>query len=363
MKYIALILFLFPALVLCAPREIKYCIKNEQVIGSNYEFDVCVKTDTAGTLLGDGIFYINYNSIAFGSSVITSGGLTVVRDSLSYILGDKVAGIIFVYSANGLLTNNNSSSRFAVSWEVDQMAFAHSLLVTEEVLVHCRIKIVSAAEPPSVTLHESLMEQETYESTNVTALTVNLDTCTTQALPVEGLELMATSLNDQAVQLDWLSLQEVNSHYYGVEKMQDQQAFVEIGRVPAAGISSSIRNYQYIDRSTMSPVMYYRLRQVDVDGQFGYSNTVLIRISGPEVPLVYPVPVYDLLHIDMSMDDNGPVHFSLYDQVGRLILEADWPSSKELSPIDLSKLAAGSYSYEIQTGQDSWSGKIVKFNR
>lgn len=177
---------------------------------------------------------------------------------------------MYKYSENGLVENNNTASRFAVSWELELSSQAHPIPdQNHKILFRCQIPILSGQTAPiqEPELYGTLMEEETFEHTNTTPFTVNV--CV--PMPVEGMELMATVLNPQQVQLDWITLSEINNDYFVLEKQSVNGSFEEIAQVNTYGNSTQTSYYQWIDESPMATKMKYRVRQVDIDGKYSYS--------------------------------------------------------------------------------------------
>ena len=102
-------------------------------------------------------------------------------------------------------------------------------------------------------------------------------------LPVELAEFTATA-HGHAVQLKWSTASEKNSQAFEVERSLNGSSFERIGTVAAAGNSSSARAYELLDNQvpkTPSPQapIYYRLKQLDLDGTFSYSPVRSVRLS------------------------------------------------------------------------------------
>ena len=161
--------------------------------------------------------------------------------------------------------------------------------------------------------------------------------------------------------LYWFTASETNSDYFALEKSTDNFLFQELGKVDAAGNSSSIRNYDFIDNQP-SPINFYRLRMVDLNGGMSYSNTVEIRIS--EMPVsasVFPNPFADELEVQIS-GMKGTVKFRLYNELGQEVYSANWKAdgSAIFQTIDLSTLAKGMYVYRIIDNENVLDGKVIK---
>ena len=86
-------------------------------------------------------------------------------------------------------------------------------------------------------------------------------------------------LNNNEIFLDWSTASEHNSKYFDIEKSTDGVHFYLIGSQAAAGNSGSPKNYNVIDRQ-VSEFNYYRLKMVDIDDHFMYSQTILLKDPG-----------------------------------------------------------------------------------
>src|SRR5687767_3397423 len=98
-------------------------------------------------------------------------------------------------------------------------------------------------------------------------------------LPVKLLSFTgAWSVNDAVVK--WVTSTETNNHHFEIQRGFDGQNFTTIGNIPGAGNSTMERNYSFTDpnaRSLSSNVIYYRLRQVDMDNKYSYSGVIMLK--------------------------------------------------------------------------------------
>ena len=140
-------------------------------------------------------------------------------------------------------------------------------------------------------------------------------------LPVELVAFTATAEGPVAVRLAWATASEKNSAAFEVERSADGTAFTRIGTVAAAGSSGAPRSYALRDGllPVGSPVLYYRLRQVDADGTAAYSpvRTVVLR-GQPGGLTLAPNPAR--LTALAGAPPLAPV--TVFDAVGRLVLKA-----------------------------------------
>ncbi|MEL6592702.1 MAG: hypothetical protein AAFQ68_21565, partial [Bacteroidota bacterium] len=101
------------------------------------------------------------------------------------------------------------------------------------------------------------------------------------SFPVEWLSFDALWSDDAAV-LHWATATEVNADYFEIERSWNGKEFNKIGKQQAAGNSSDVQAYSFRDAGLSQQQIwkvYYRLRQIDLDGTVSYSNTVQLNIS------------------------------------------------------------------------------------
>lgn len=138
-------------------------------------------------------------------------------------------------------------------------------------------------------------------------------------LPVEWLSFTATPEN-KVVYLRWSTATEHNNDYFVIERSNDGRTFEAIGQMPGSGTSSIIQSYQFIDIHPLDGTSYYRIRQVDFDGQFDFSKIVPVRtgdaVSGISI---YPNPVQDQAWLVMNSDEYKAQLIELYDVAGKLV--------------------------------------------
>ena len=149
------------------------------------------------------------------------------------------------------------------------------------------------------------------------------------------------------VDITWATASEINNAYFDVERSADAESFTSIAKVAGAGNSEITINYKIIDNNPLAGVSYYRLKQVDVDSNFTYSDVVSVldsRIrdkSGSDKGFPYLITTPSV-HIDASGSD-VPVIVTVFDISGRMINDAATPPNSD-TQIDMSSITqAGVY--------------------
>jgi hypothetical protein len=156
--------------------------------------------------------------------------------------------------------------------------------------------------------------------------------------------------------LQWATAAEENSDYFSIERSQDGSQFESVGRVSGAGTNKAVSNYSYTDTKALAVNYYYRLKQVDKDGQFNYSKTILLSKNGKQGPAqVYPNPVQSSLSVIISNEVKGNGKISVYDITGHKVRQETVVKSGEIlqASVDMHMLTPGLYLVEVRIG-DAW---------
>ncbi|MCG9879378.1 MAG: fibronectin type III domain-containing protein [Bacteroidia bacterium] len=168
---------------------------------------------------------------------------------------------------------------------------------------------------------------------------------------------------EESNELNWQTAQEKNAAYFDIERSANGLTFETIGKVKAAGNSDIKRRYLYQDYSIESnSVWYYRLKQVDNDASFSYSDVRKIAREkvGSDLVNVYPNPFNETLIISKDKIDNEEIQLVLSDVNGKLIWNKKVLVSKEYTLEDLGKLDAGVYILQLHTANYRKQVKLIK---
>lgn len=184
-------------------------------------------------------------------------------------------------------------------------------------------------------------------------------------LPVELLYFRASCMNGLP-SLEWATATERNSAAFVVERATGTIGWEAIGRLAAAGFSTSTILYAFVDKlPPFGSVLYYRLRQVDSDGSAEMLPTVALwHCGGSDRGLqVFPNPAGDVVQV--SIPTVMETHrLELADAAGRLIRLVSVAPAEGSSTVEfpLAGLAAGTYYLALRDGQGNaiaWT-KIMK---
>ncbi len=171
------------------------------------------------------------------------------------------------------------------------------------------------------------------------------------ALPLNLISFTG-SKNNNDVLLQWKTANEIGVSKFEVQRSNDGQAFTTIGTVTAGG---SV--YSFTDANTFSSrtVAFYRLKSIDADDRFTYSNIIKLSKQASATVTVYPNPVSDVLSI-CGLKQNGTV--LLYNAEGKLLQQQT--VTAQTMAIDMSRYAKGIYLLQYKTGDEVVNQKIIK---
>lgn len=129
----------------------------------------------------------------------------------------------------------------------------------------------------------------------------------TLPVPVTLVDFSLTQF-DETVILTWVTATEINNSHFVIEKSTDGETWVAVGLIAGVGNSNSLQHYTYVDRS--ANVSYYRLKQVDFDGQFEYSPIIVARKVVQPEPL--RISVIQMDGSETTLDDRNAVIVTQY---------------------------------------------------
>lgn len=154
--------------------------------------------------------------------------------------------------------------------------------------------------------------------------------------------------------LKWTTLTETNNKGFTVERSSDGRAFATVGFVPtkaAGGNSTQNTSYQFTDAQPYGQT-FYRLKQVDIDGRYSYSNTIVIKTKAT-VLSIYPNPASRTIHIEKNKKITG---IRILEITGKTVKQL-LPSSN--SNYDISSISPGVYFFEVSSEDGKETVKVM----
>lgn len=183
------------------------------------------------------------------------------------------------------------------------------------------------------------------------------------ALPVELLEFEG-HLIDQEVALNWITSTEIDNDYFIVQRSADGFNWNEIARVDGAGNSSIELSYNHIDHSALDGISYYRLKQVDFDGQIAFSKAIAInKLANKPSVSVYPNPASQNEGFNLEFKGiEGVVSLTIYDAKGKLVYLSNLNTKQSKGNYQLrinAQLPPGLYAVQANSETLSICSKLI----
>lgn len=295
-----------------------------------FEFDVMMKADRPGSYHSRGMIYMYYNTALFGNSIIANGNVSYTEGDL---LTETIGGFLQKYSTVNDGVDNGSS--FVFTWQPTfDNTFSANYFGTGDAthtevpdtfddVYHFKMDIPSANQSAALTLTDAGLS---FDFTNMLGQQFLIDTTGTEQpysdgfLPVELLSFSAEKLTQDRVELQWVTTAELNNDLFSIEKMTDNGEFVEIGTVDGQGTTRETTNYTFVDDTRMGEVNQYRLRQIDFDGSFVYSEVVEVTFEfATQQFYAYPTIATDFVNFKAKGELDADYRFSVMDLNGKTL--------------------------------------------
>ena len=165
--------------------------------------------------------------------------------------------------------------------------------------------------------------------------------------------------------LQWTTSGENNSHHFDMEYSTDGVVFSKIGTVMAQGNSAGLKEYNFVHQQVLGKTAYYRLKIVDNNNNFKYSDITVIR-RDKNKSLVYPVypnPFNEKMTVTIESTANKMVDLYLSDVSGKIIKRMSQSLTSGINTIELeqlSSLSPGIYILKIKNDEINNSVRLFK---
>ena len=173
-------------------------------------------------------------------------------------------------------------------------------------------------------------------------------------LPVEYLTPFQAKIIDNKIKLLWATATEENSKTFEIQRTNDIDDWKKIGTIDAKNQTNLVSVYAVFDSEPLRGVSYYRLKQIDFDDNFSYSNIASIYFIDPDFS-IFPNPTRGELKLLFSTEMGGTILVS--DLLGKIVFRKTLNGSE--ADIDLSHLPRGVYDVSIVTQGKRIHAKII----
>jgi len=193
-------------------------------------------------------------------------------------------------------------------------------------------------------------------------------------IPVELTSFTANVVGGKT-KLEWQTASELNNSGFEVERCAlsaERQAWEKIGFVNGNGTTTEINNYSFVDGELLTQKTYYRLKQIDFDGTFSYSDEVEVGVNAPNkfsLEQNYPNPFnpvttirYSIPSVTLSGVEGSRVQLKIYDVLGNevaTLVDEEKPVGSYEVEFSASNLSSGVYFYTLKVNGVSISKRMI----
>lgn len=177
-------------------------------------------------------------------------------------------------------------------------------------------------------------------------------------LPVEFASPLTAVGSDEIIRLEWATAQETDHQLFEIERAANAAGpFEKIGEIPGAANSHSFKQYNFSDFHPLQGDNFYRLKLIDREGKFTWSNVVSARQQDllQEQARIFPNPAENVVSIDNFSDSE--LIFELFDLTGKTI------ATRRLAPgtlrLQTQPFERGLYLYRIHSESGFQQGKLI----
>lgn len=273
----------------------------------------------------------------------------------------KPAGIYTRFAREWKVTNFNFSDDFAIEIKWDSIGTFNLSDLRLLVSSSSDFSAATVVAAPTVTFSlGSIIVSGISNSVipmNSTAFITIGSVSASTPLPLNLLQFTAAKNEDRTASLDWQTAEEQISTYFEPQRSSDLKTWTALGKVPAAGNSTTQQHYQFLDSKPANGLNYYRIKLADKDGKSSYSDVRTVRFSNDGKITVSPNPVIDKVYITGAGNDIREI------QLTNAAGEAVWQSSifKNGDAVDMSIYASGIYILKMTNSQgETETFKLMK---
>ena len=183
-------------------------------------------------------------------------------------------------------------------------------------------------------------------------------------LPVHWLSVTAV-WDDKHAKIEWVTASEQNNSHFEIERSLDGIHFTSVGQTPAAGTTDEITNYAYMDLyvyDLTQQEIYYRIKQVDFNGDFEYSNVVILHKQSDWDVLEWPMPFEDEINLSVSQGALN-LEVELLDVTGAVLYSETLKNglrNGQHKISNLSHLSQGIYFLKVSRDHETKIIKLIK---
>jgi uncharacterized ubiquitin-like protein YukD len=167
------------------------------------------------------------------------------------------------------------------------------------------------------------------------------------ALPVD-LVFFKANIESNLVKLSWQTASEQKNEGFEIERSENALDFEKIGFIHGRGTVTTLSDYTFIDDNFFGETNYYRLKIIDLDGNYEYSPLVSVNTPSKDKEVaVYPNPAHQELNLVIPNNAGEKITYSIYNQIGQCLKNQTLLNDKPIQQFDILHLVPAMYFLKV----------------
>lgn len=175
-------------------------------------------------------------------------------------------------------------------------------------------------------------------------------------LPVKFVGFSATKKNSDVL-IQWSTAEETNADYYNIERSHDGTNWSTLAYVAALGNSTDLNSYSFTDRKITGKIIYYRIKQVDKNGEFTYTPVQVIKNESVLVSDIRISSMHGKVLLQFPSEIKGSLVVRFVSLSGQVVDQQT--ISQPVGQVVLNSKVTGNYIISVSNGQDVQTAKQV----
>ncbi len=211
-----------------------------------------------------------------------------------------------------------------------------------------------ASNTPHYGMAETSTNNTVLSSGKIDSFAVNAGT----PLPIQLLSFTAKDINNNHVLVSWSTAMEQLVDHFDVQRSIDNSSFQTIGKVIAVGDSETTQYYSMNDNNPVTGINYYRLKELDKNGNSYYSPVVSVNFDGQKGLEMYPNPAS--VYTNINSVNDPIIEVIVYDITGKLLQNLQSASGQSTVHLNTADLSKGIYIITVKTTSTIYRQKLFK---
>jgi Secretion system C-terminal sorting domain len=299
-------------------------------------------TGLAGTNL------TGYSIVLYNGTSAPTAATSYTTTALSGIISDQGGGkgtLVFSYPSNGI--QNGANDGFALvspsNVVIEFLSYEGVITAGDGPANGLTSTDVGVSENGTSGDANGSIQRTTCSTWIVAPTSNNFGILPPSPLPVTLISFKATLNERQQATLKWATASEFNNDFFEIERSKNATDFESLGKIVGRGTVQGQNDYTFTDEVPLKGINYYRLKQVDYDGQFSYSRLSSVIKDGDGTISLFPNPTANVLKINFE-DADQIENVTFYNAFGRVVKTVSGKQDK----YEVADLPTGKYILQIR---------------